>query len=195
MKRSRRTGAALLVVLAVGVVALVVIAAGCGSSSTATTSPTPTAASSAPGALQQAAAFKAYVDQIKPIYNQIAATLGSLKGVGKGLGKTPNAKWKTTAATLTTASQQLNAEATSIQGITPPSALAGLQGSIVTGLQDAAKVLDTSANYLNKRVYDPSYPSIQTQIKQQVTDKLGAALQAAVTQVLSLLGPSASPTP
>ena len=34
-------------------------------------------------------------------------------------------------------------------------------------------------SYLSKRAYDPSYPNIKTQIKQQVTDALAAAWTSA----------------
>ena len=46
---------------------------------------------------------------------------------------------------------------------------------MVKALQTAQKALETSGAYLSKRVYDPTYPDLKAQIKQQVTDALATA--------------------
>jgi hypothetical protein len=166
----------LFAAVVVGVIAAGLIAAGCGSSSsTATTSPSPSP--SASSALQKAAALKAYYDQVKPVYAQVAAGVSALDGSVKGLTKKPGPSWTTSANKMTAASQQFGSAVTTLQGVTPPSELAFVQSTVISALQSSQKVLDKTAAYLNKRVYDPSAPDPKTQIK-GVTAKLLQQLQS-----------------
>lgn len=182
----------LLPAVLVGVIAAGLIAAGCGSSSSSTSpSPSPSASS----ALQKAAALKAYYDQVKPVYAQIAGGISTLDGSVKGLTKKPGPSWTTSADKMTAASQQFGQAVTTLQSVTPPAEAASLQSGVVSALQQAQQMLDKTAAYLNKRVYDPSYPDIKTQIKQQVEAKLLAQLKAAGGALLGGAAPSPTTTP
>jgi hypothetical protein len=176
-------------VLLLGLIALVLVVAGCGGGTSASPSASPSGA--AGSTAQRVLALKAYVTQLKPIYNEVATSVGSLDGAVSRLSKRPDRTWATTAVKLQTSAAGLGTAATQLAAITPPPALQSAQAGLVTALQQAQKVLATSGAYLAKAAYLPSFPDIRTQIKSQVTD----ALKAAWTNVLNTVNSGALPTP
>jgi hypothetical protein len=186
MVRMNTARSALVAALLLGLLALALLATGCGGSTAASPSPSPSASSLA----QKLQALKTYATQVTPIYNETSAAVGSLDGAVSGLSKKPDQTWADGATQMTTASTALGTAATDLAAITPPASLQSTQDGVVKALQGAQKVLDTTGAYLSKRVYDPSYPDIKTQIKQQVTD----ALAVAWTSIFSASG-QGTPTP
>ena len=193
MIRTRGRGVVAVVALIVGVLAFGLIAAACGSSKTSATTPSPSPSPTGQSTVQKALALKTYINQVKPIYTQVLGGISALDGSVKGLTKKPGPSWTTSANKMTAASQQFGAAVTALQAITPPPEVQSVQDGIITALQSAQKVLDKTAAYLNKRVYDPSYPDPKTQIKQVVKAKLMQELQAALQAVVP--GASGSPAP
>jgi len=173
MIRTNKGRSALVTALLLGLMAGAVLTTGCGGSTAASPSPSPSP--SASSTVQQLAALKAYVGQVMPIYNATSSALGSLDGAVSGLSTKPDQTWADSANQMTTASTALGAAMTDLAALSPPAALQGTQDTVVKALEAAQKVLDTTASYLSKRVYDPNYPDIKTQIKQQVTDALATA--------------------
>jgi hypothetical protein len=167
------TARSALAVGLLGLLTLTLLAAGCGGGSAASPSPSPSA--SASSMAQTLEALKTYVTQVTPIYNAAASAVGSLDGAVSGLSKKPDQTWADSATQMKTASAALGTAATDLAALTPPAALQGTQESAVKALQAAQNVLDTTGSYLSKRVYDPAYPDIKTQIKQQVTEALATA--------------------
>lgn len=173
MLRTNTTRPALVATLLLGLLAISLLATGCGGGTAASPSPSPSP--SARSTVQKLAALKAYVDQVTPIYDQASSALGSLDEAVSGLSTKPDQTWGDSATQMTMASTALGTAMTDLAALTPPAALQGTQDNVVKALEAAQKVLDTTASYLSKRVYDPSYPDIKTQIKQQVSDALATA--------------------
>ena len=189
MLRTNTVRSALAAMLLLGLLTMALLATGCGGSTAASPSPSPSPSESS--TMEKLAALKAYVTEVTPIYNTTAAAISSLDGTVSGLSKKPDKSWATAGAEMTTASADLGTAATDLAALTPPAALQSAQDGVVKALQAAQKVLDTTGAYLSKRAYDPSYPDIKTQIKQQVTD----ALAAAWAGVFSAAGQSPTPAP
>jgi hypothetical protein len=173
MIRTNTARSALVATLLLGLLAVALLATGCGGGTAASASPSPSP--SASSMAQKLEALKAYVTQVTPIYNEASSAVGSLDGAVSGLSKKPDQTWAESATQMTTASTALGTAATDLSAITPPAALHDTQDNVVAALQAAQKVLDTTGSYLSKRVYDPNYPDIKTQIKHQVTDALATA--------------------
>ena len=192
--RTGRLRTALATLLLLGLMTAVLAAAGCGGGTTA--SPSPSASSAAGGALAlKALALKTYVSQLKPIYDQVSTSVGSLDGAVSGLSKRPDKTWTTSAVKLQTAAAGLGTAATDLSALTPPPALQGAQSSLVAALQQAQKVLETTGAYLAKGAYLPSFPEIKTQIQSQVSDALKAAWAAALASINNAAAPTPAATP
>jgi len=160
-------------ILLLGLLAIALLVTGCGGSTAASPSPSPSPSTSS--LVQKLGAVKDYVSQVTPIYNETTAALGSLDAAVSSLSKQPDQTWTDSAAQMTTASTALGTAATDLAALTPPASLQGAQDDVVSALQEAQKVLDKTSAYLTKRVADPNYPDIKTQITQQVTDALATA--------------------
>ena len=173
MLSTHKVRSTLVAALLLGLLAVALLATGCGGGAAASPSPSPSP--SASSTVQKLEALKAYVDQVTPIYNAASSAVGSLDGAVSGLSKKPDQTWAASATQMTTAATALGTAATDLAALTPPASLQGTQDNVVKALQAAQKVLDTTGSYLSKRVYDPNYPDIKTQIKQQVTDALATA--------------------
>jgi hypothetical protein len=175
--------------LLLGLIAALLAAAGCGSGTAA--SPSPSSSPSAGSTAQRVLAFKMYVTQLTPIFNDVSTAVGSLDGAVSGLSKRPDKTWVASAAQLKTAAAGLGTAATDLAAITPPTALQGAHATMVAALQRAQKVLDTTSIYLAKGVYIASFPDIATQIKLQVND----TLKAAWASVIDAVNKGVLPTP
>ena len=188
--RTSRLRTALATLFIFGLVAAALAAAGCGGT---TASPSPSASSAAGGGALalKALALKTYVSQLKPIYDQVATSVGSLDGAVSGLSKRPDKTWATSATKLNTAAAGLGTAATDLAALTPPPALQSAQSSLVAALQQAQKVLETTGAYLAKGAYLPTFPEIKTQIQSQVND----ALKAAWAGILDSVNKEAAPAP
>jgi len=173
MSRSHTARSGPGAILLLGLLAIALLVTGCGGSTAASPSPSPSPSTSS--LVQKLGAVKDYVSQVTPIYNETTAALGSLDAAVSSLSKQPDQTWTDSAAQMTTASTALGTAATDLAALTPPAPLQGTQDSVVEALQSAQKVLDATGAYLSKRVYDPNYPDIKTQITQQVTDALATA--------------------
>ena len=185
---------AAMAVLTMGVLALALVAAGCGSSTPAA-SPSPVASPTQSTTGQMVMEYAAYYKQVKPIFDQVSATLATLDGTVSGLSDTPDKSWTTSADKMAAAAQELTAEATALSQIIPPATLAAPQATVVTGLADAQKILDETAMYLDKRVADPNMPDIKTTIETEVKAKLQTTLAQAITDVMAgMSGTSPAPT-
>ena len=189
MIRTNTARSALAAALLLGLLAVAVVAPGCGGGTAASPSPSPSP--SASSLVQKLEALTAYVTQVTPLYNEASSAVGSLGGAVSGLSRKPDQTWADSGAQMTTAAAALGTTAASLAALTPPAALQGTQDNVVAALQAAQKVLDTTGSYLSKRVLDPNYPDIKTQITQQVTD----ALAAAWASVFSAAGQGPTPTP
>jgi hypothetical protein len=189
MIRTTKVRHTLLTALLLGLLALALLAQGCGGGAAASPSPSPSP--SASSVVQKLEALTAYVAQVTPLYNQASSAVGSLGGAVSGLSRKPDQTWADSGAQMTSAAAALGTTATSLAALTPPTALQGAQDNVVAALQAAQKVLDTTGSYLTKRVLDPNYPDIKTQITQQVTN----ALAAAWASVFSAAGQGPTPTP
>jgi hypothetical protein len=179
--------------------ALAVAAAACGDSSNdsgdAAGSPAAAASPAASPATATVAEYTAYYGQMKPVYEQVTAALSSLDGSVKNLSETPDKSWTKSAEQMSSAAEQFGEAAATLEGVTPPAPLASVQSDVITALQDAQKVLEDTAAYLDKRVADPDMPDVKTTIEQEVKAKLTTALQSAVAEVMAgLSGGSASPS-
>jgi hypothetical protein len=173
MARTTTARSAPIAGLLLGLLTLSLLAAACGGGAAASPSPSPSA--SASSMTQRLEALKTYVAQVTPIYNAAATAVGSLDGAVSGLSKKPDKTWAESATQMETASAALGTAATDLGALTPPASLQGAQDSAVKALKAAQNVIDTTGSYLSKRVYDPTYPDIKTQIKRQVTEALAAA--------------------
>jgi hypothetical protein len=188
MIRTKKARSALAATLVLGLLTTALLVAACGGSTATSPSPSPTPSSSS--VMQKLAALKAYVAQVTPIDNTPSSALSTLDGTVSSLSKKPDKTWTKSAAQMTMASAALGTAATELAALTPPASLQSTQDTVVSALQAAQKALDKSGAYLSKRAYDPSYPDIKTQIKQQVTDSLAAAW----TGIVSSAG-RGTPTP
>jgi hypothetical protein len=188
-----------IVALLAALLSLALIAAACGDSSTESgdgaESPAAAASSAASPATATVAEYTAYYGQMKPVYEQVTAALSSLDGSVKNLSKTPDKSWTKSAKQMSSAAEQFGEAATTLEGVTPPAPLASVQSDVISALQDAQKVLEDTAAYLDKRVADPDMPDVKTTIEQEVKAKLTTVLQSAVAEVMAgLSGGSAPPS-
>ncbi len=189
MIRTKTARSTLVAALLLGLLAVALVATGCGGGTTASPSPSPSP--SASSLTEKLAALTAYIAQVTPIYQTTSSAVGSLGEAVSGLSTKPDKSWATSGAQMASAATALGTAATDLSALTPPAALQGTQDNVVKVLQAAQKVLATTGGYLLQRVFDPSYPDIKTQIKQQVTD----ALATAWASILNAAGQGSTPAP
>jgi hypothetical protein len=158
-------------VLAVTMIALVI--AGCGGTVTPTTAPS--APASQTGALGRLSDLKSYLEQVKPITSDLAATVSSMPDAVKGISAKPDGSWTTAAGKLDDIAAQLGDEADNLAALTPPDGLRSLQEVTVNGIQAAQSAVTKLADALSKRTVTSA--TRQSEIESAI-GKLRAQLSA-----------------
>jgi hypothetical protein len=165
--------------------AIVLAATGCaGKQTPAATTPSPTASPGAArsGPLNGLGGFRDYLERVKPITSELAATLASLPDAVKDLSAKPDDTWTTSAAKFDRIAARLDSEASSLAALTPPDGLQPVQAAAVKGIQEAQSAVTRIAGALDKHAATSAKEraTLQSEI-----DKLQSQLSA----LSKMLGP------
>ena len=118
--------------------AIVAAATGCaGKQSRAAAAPSPTAS---PGAGRSApldglADIRDYLERVRPMTSELAATLAMLPDAVRGLSAKPDGTWTASSRKLDRIATQLDRAASSLAALTPPDGLRSVQAAAVSGIR------------------------------------------------------------
>jgi hypothetical protein len=187
--------------LAALLLVMTALGAGCGgATATPESSPssrTPTPEPSRTGPLDQVAGVRGYLQEVKPITSDLAATVSSLSEAVKGLSSKPDDTWTTSADKLDHIAVELGGEASALEALSPPAGLQPLQDAAVKGIQTGRSAVTTMADALRTRASTPatSRSVIQAGIAELQT-QLAALSRMLNVGVEALLGsPHSTPSP
>jgi hypothetical protein len=195
MQMRAKTGALLAVATLLAAAALVLTGcAGDGDAASPETTPSATASGGVLGGLD---AVRTYLEQVRPIADQVAETAGELPGAVKDLSVKPDESWTESAADLDAIAGQLDDEAASLAALTPPAALQPVQDAAVSGIESARSAVGKLSDALDRRA--ASAATRQSKVESQVrglSDQLAQLSRSLTDAIGALLGsPGTSPSP